>query len=55
MVDYFPTEETVGAFIETAKEIITAVCNEQFPPTPSFQNCKYCDYADLCEGKETAD
>ena len=52
MVDYFPTEETVGAFTETAKTIITAVCAEQFPPTPSFQNCKFCDYADLCEGKE---
>lgn len=52
MVDYFPTEETIAAFTDTAKSIITAVCNEQFPPTPGFQNCKYCDYADLCEGKE---
>jgi DNA helicase-2/ATP-dependent DNA helicase PcrA len=55
MVDYFPTEETVGAFTDVAKTIITAVCSEQFGPTPSFQNCKFCDYSDLCEGKETAD
>jgi DNA helicase-2/ATP-dependent DNA helicase PcrA len=53
MVDYYPVEETIETFTETAKEIITAVCAEQFRPTPSFQNCKYCDYADLCERKET--
>jgi len=55
MVDYFPTGETVGVFTETAKTIITAVCAEQFPPAPSFQNCRYCDYMDLCEGKEAGE
>jgi DNA helicase-2/ATP-dependent DNA helicase PcrA len=52
MVDYFPTEETVGAFAETAKSIISAVCAEQFDPTPAYQTCRFCDYADLCEKKE---
>jgi len=52
MVDYFPTEETVGLFAETAKSIISAVCAERFGPTPSYQTCRFCDYADLCEKKE---
>ena len=52
MVDYFPTEETVGAFAESATGIISAVCAEQFEATPSFQTCKFCDYADLCGIKE---
>jgi DNA helicase-2/ATP-dependent DNA helicase PcrA len=52
MVDYFPTEETVGTFAETAKSIISAVCAERFGPTPSYQTCRFCDYADLCGMKE---
>jgi DNA helicase-2/ATP-dependent DNA helicase PcrA len=52
MVDYFPTEETVGVFTESAKEIISAVCAERFDPAPSYQTCRFCDYADLCERKE---
>jgi DNA helicase-2/ATP-dependent DNA helicase PcrA len=52
MVDYFPTEETVGAFAETAISIISAVCMERFEATPSFQTCRFCDYADLCGVKE---
>jgi len=52
MVDYSPTEETVGAFAQTATSIISAVCAEQFGPTPSYQTCRSCDYADLCGMKE---
>jgi len=52
LVDYTPTEDTVGAFAETAKSIINAVCAEWFNPTPSNQTCRFCDYADLCERKE---
>jgi CRISPR/Cas system-associated exonuclease Cas4 (RecB family) len=51
MVDYFPTQESVGAFAETAKSIISTVCAERFDPTPSFQTCRFCDYADLCGKK----
>jgi hypothetical protein len=52
MTDYSPTEETVGACGENAGAIITAICAGRFGPTPSFQTCKFCDYADLCEKKE---
>jgi DNA helicase-2/ATP-dependent DNA helicase PcrA len=52
MVDYFPTEETIRAFTESAKGIISSVCAEEFEATPSFQTCKFCDYVDLCEKKE---
>jgi DNA helicase II / ATP-dependent DNA helicase PcrA len=55
MVDYFPTEETIGAFTESVQEIITSVCAEQFEATPSFQTCKACDYKDLCERKEAGE
>ncbi len=55
MVDYFPTEETVGKFTESVKEIIVSVCAEQFDATPSFQTCKFCDYRDLCERKEVGE
>ena len=52
MVDYLPTEESVGAYAETTRSIISAVCAEQFDPTPSYQTCRFCDYADLCGTKE---
>jgi DNA helicase-2/ATP-dependent DNA helicase PcrA len=52
MTDYFPTEETIALFAESAKMIITAVCAERFDPTPSYQMCKFCDYTDLCEKRE---
>jgi DNA helicase-2/ATP-dependent DNA helicase PcrA len=52
MVDYYPTEETVGLFAETARTIIAAVCAERFDPTPGYQTCRNCDYADLCGMKE---
>jgi DNA helicase-2/ATP-dependent DNA helicase PcrA len=52
MVDYFPTEESVGIFTESAKEIISAICAERFDPNPAYQTCRFCDYADLGERKE---
>jgi len=59
MVDYFPTEETIGetigAFTGSVNKIISSVCAEQFGVTPSFQTCKFCDYADLCERKEVGE
>jgi DNA helicase II / ATP-dependent DNA helicase PcrA len=55
MVDYHPTEETVGLFAETAKTIIAAVCAERFDPTPAHQTCRFCDYADLCGMKEAGE
>jgi DNA helicase-2/ATP-dependent DNA helicase PcrA len=55
MLDYFPTEETVGAFTEIAKSIISSVCAERFDPTPAYQTCRFCDYADLCEKKEAGE
>jgi hypothetical protein len=52
MIDHSPAEETIGLFAETAKSIISAVCAKRFDPTPSYQNCRFCDYADLCGMKE---
>lgn len=54
-VDYFPTGESVGAFENTAKEIIRAICSERFDPASSYQNCRFCDYGDLCENRERKD
>jgi DNA helicase-2/ATP-dependent DNA helicase PcrA len=52
MVDYLPTEETIGAFTGSVKEISASVCAEQFEATPSFQTCKFCDYVGLCKRKD---
>jgi hypothetical protein len=54
MVDHSPTEETIGLFAETTKSIISALCAERFDPTPAYQTCRFCDYADLC-GMNEAD
>jgi hypothetical protein len=48
MIPHVPTKETIGAFSETAKTIISSVCAERFDPSPSYQTCRFCDYADLC-------
>jgi DNA helicase-2/ATP-dependent DNA helicase PcrA len=55
MVDYVPTEETVGTFAESVKEIISSVCAERFEAKPSYQACRFCDYVDLCGKKEAGD
>jgi len=55
MVDYYPTEESIAAFEKTVEEIIAAVCAERFDPAASFQGCRFCDYADLCEAKEAGE
>jgi len=55
MVDYHPNEETVGAFARTAEGIIAAVCADGSTRPPSYQTCRFCDYADLCEKKEAGE
>jgi hypothetical protein len=55
MIDHSPTEETIGLFAETAKSIFAAVCAGRFDPTPSYQTCRFCDYADLFGMKETGE
>ena len=45
-------KETVGLIEETAKTIIAGACAERFDPTPAYQTCRICDYADLCGMKE---
>jgi hypothetical protein len=52
MIPHVPIEETIRACVETARTIISAVCAERFDPTPSYQTCRFCDYADLCGMKE---
>ncbi|MDD1700459.1 MAG: hypothetical protein LUQ04_06660 [Methanoregula sp.] len=37
-----------GGYAVTTKTIISAVCAERFIPTPSYQICRFCNYADLC-------
>lgn len=47
--------------IKEALQVYKAVCLEleecnikmHFPPSPSFFNCKYCDYNDICPMSET--
>ena len=49
---YDPAEESILECTETARTILSAVCAEQFDPSPAYQDCRFCEYTDLCGMKE---
>jgi len=49
---YDPAEVSGMECTETARTIISAVCAEQFDPSPAYQDCRFCEYTDLCGMKE---
>jgi len=54
-VDYFPTEQSIGAFREKLDGMVQAIIDERFDPTPGYMECRFCDYGGLCPGKEKGD
>ena len=50
-VHYVPNEETITAFTDTIRTLITEIIREYFPANPDFFRCKYCGYRDLCGDK----
>ena len=45
------TKEEREEVLGRAKNIINAVESKEFPSTPNYQGCKYCDYGELCDDK----
>jgi DNA helicase-2/ATP-dependent DNA helicase PcrA len=52
VVDYQPTEETIGAFIQNIEQMIREIETGEFPARPDYQRCDWCPYGDLCESRE---
>jgi DNA helicase-2/ATP-dependent DNA helicase PcrA len=53
MVDYFPDSVQLEKQKMRLTSMIDAVLLEQFPGSPAYQTCRFCDYEALCEEKET--
>jgi DNA helicase-2/ATP-dependent DNA helicase PcrA len=52
MVDYFPDSEQLEKQKTRLESMIEMVLLEQFPGSPAYQTCRFCDYEALCEEKE---
>jgi DNA helicase-2/ATP-dependent DNA helicase PcrA len=51
-VDYFPDSEQLEKQKTRLRSMIDAVLLEEFPGSPAYQTCRFCDYEALCEEKE---
>jgi DNA helicase-2/ATP-dependent DNA helicase PcrA len=45
------SEEEREAVLERARDVINGIEQQQFPAKPSYQNCQFCDYSELCDDK----
>ena len=52
VVDYGPTEDSVGAFIQTLEQMIASIEAGEFPARPDYRRCGWCPYGDLCGSRE---
>jgi DNA helicase-2/ATP-dependent DNA helicase PcrA len=50
---YVLTDDTVKQAEKEISSLVNDILGEQFSPTPGPFICKYCDYASLCDAKET--
>ncbi len=53
LVDYYPDEEYINAQQQRAEAMIDKILAESFEATPSYQACRYCDYVQICDRKES--
>jgi DNA helicase-2/ATP-dependent DNA helicase PcrA len=53
MVDYVPDTSTIERAKLRLSNIVDDVLSERFPETPAYRTCRFCDYTDLCQEKET--
>lgn len=51
-VDYFPDDESIELFRHKLAGMIGAICAGEFPATPSYSACRFCDYTPLCDEQE---
>ncbi len=49
MVEISPEERE--AVLDRARGIIRSVEAMEFPATPDYNTCRFCDYADLCDDR----
>ena len=45
------TKEEREEVLQRAKDIINKIESKEFPCTPNYQGCRYCDYGELCDDK----
>ncbi len=49
MVSYDVTSKDIEEFETRLSEMTNFIFNEEFPAKPDYMNCKYCDYATICD------
>jgi DNA helicase-2/ATP-dependent DNA helicase PcrA len=52
LVDYQPTEDSIGAFTRSLEQMIARIEAGEFPARPDYRHCGWCPYGDLCESRE---
>ncbi|AIE75754.1 MULTISPECIES: UvrD-helicase domain-containing protein [unclassified Synechocystis] len=50
---YFSTDD-LQVISEEADQLLTAIANKEFEPTPSVKACEYCPYTDICEHADSS-
>jgi len=45
--------EKVNEIKESIESNVKSILEEKFPANPSYSNCKFCDYVEICDEKET--
>ena len=53
IVPHFIEEEKLNEFKEGLNEKIESIFNEEFDAKPEFRKCSRCDYASICDSRET--
>ena len=53
MVHHIIEEEALNEFKKTLVKTIDAIFDEKFPANPDGFKCSRCDYAGICDAKDT--
>jgi len=48
-------EDKVNEVKESIENTVKNILDEKFPANPSYSNCKFCDFWDICDEKETGE
>ena len=52
-VPHFIEKEILDEFTKSLGEKINDIFDEKFDATPEFRKCSRCDYASICDAKES--
>ena len=53
LVPHFIKEDELNEFKVELEKMIESIFNEEFESKPDFQKCSRCDYASICDDRET--